>query len=230
MGLWSFGKPAFAGSDEIGPGFKPIFNFRRQGEKEWLSLPSDHGGPALYRSEAFRFGPSINIESPRKAGDHAALAGLDDVARAFEGGIFAELWPGPTLRTRAELRRGFGGHEGVIANLSADLVLKPDQRWTFTFGPRLALADAAYLGAYFGVTEAQSTASGLRTFEPKGGLYSAGVGASVKLQWNESWATLGYAQLDRLIGNAGDSPITALGAESQVTVGIGVAYTTSWQP
>jgi outer membrane protein len=228
VGLWSIGKPAFAGSEDLEFAVKPILNVRREGDREPLHLPSDHGGPALFRSERLRIGPSFNFESERKASDHAALSGLDNVPWTFEGGAFVEYWPGPGLRARAELRRGFNGHEGLIANLSADVILKPDDRWTFTIGPRLAIADAAYMQAYFGVTPGESVASGLRAFDPKGGLYSAGVGGSAKFQWSASWAMLGYVQVDRLLGDAQDSPITALGSDTLLTIGLGMTYTTRW--
>lgn len=228
MGLWSLGKPKFAGSDELVLAVKPIMSFRREGEREWLYLPNDHGGPALFSTERLRIGPSINVESARKSSDHAALAGLSDVPWTFEGGAFVEFWPGSQIRTRAELRRGFNGHEGLIANLSADVVYKPDDRWTFTLGPRLAIADANYMQAYFGVSAADAVTSGLQAYDPKGGLYSAGVGGSAKLQWDANWATIGYLQVDRLLGDAKDSPITERGSDTQVTVGIGVTYTTQW--
>ena len=228
VGLWTLAKPSFGGSDDLEASVKPIFQFRREGEREWLNLPSDHGGPALFRTERFRFGPSLNFIGERKAVDHATLAGLGDVPWAIEGGVYAEFWPTSGLRSRVELRRGFNGHEGVIANLSADFVLRPDVRWMFTIGPRLAIADGVYMGTYYGVTNVQSATSGLQIFDPKAGLYSAGVGASVKHQWTQSWATVGYAQFDRLVGDAANSPITVRGSPDQVTIGIGVAYSFQW--
>lgn len=228
LGLWTVGKPAFAGSDELDLAVKPIISFRREGDKEELNLPSDHGGFALVRTERLRIGPSFNVEGERKARDHAELTGLNDVPWTFEGGAFVEYWPTSMIRTRAEVRRGFNGHEGLIANLAADVVLEPDDRWRFTLGPRIALADDTYLNAYFGVSAAEAVTSGLRAFDPKGGLYSAGVAGSARYRWSPTWATLGYVQVDQLLGDAEKSPITERGSETQVTVGLGVTYTTQW--
>lgn len=144
-GLWTLGKPAFGGSGDLETSVKPILQFRREGQREWLNLPSDHGGPALFQTEQFRFGPSLNFVGERKAIDHAALAGLGDLPWAIEGGLYFEFWPTSGLRSRVEVRRGFNGHEGIVANLSADVVLRPDARWMFTVGPRLAIADADYM-------------------------------------------------------------------------------------
>lgn len=228
MGLWTLGKPAFGGSRDLEPSIKPILQFRREGQREWLSLPSDHGGPVLFQTEQFRFGPSLNFVGERKATDHAGLAGLEVVPWALEGGIYFEFWPTSELRSRVEVRRGFNGHEGIVANLSADVVLRPDERWMLTVGPRLSIADADYMGTYFGVSNAQSATSGLRSFDPQAGVYSAGAGASAKYQWTRSWATIGYVQFDRFVGDAADSPITGRGSPNQVTVGIGGSYSFLW--
>lgn len=228
LGLWSLGKPAFGGSGDLEASIKPILQIRREGQREWLSLPSDHGGPALFQTEQFRFGPSLNFMGERKATDHATLAGLGDVPWAIEGGVYFEFWPTSGLRSRVEVRRGFNGHEGIVANLSADVVLRPDARWMFTVGPRLAIADADYMGTYFGVSNGQSATSGLRSFDPQAGVYSVGAGASVKYRWTPSWAVIGYAQFDRLIGDAADSPITMRGSADQVTVGMGVSRSFLW--
>ena len=152
VGLWTLGNPAFEGSDDLAASVKPILQVRREGEREWLKLPNDHGGPALFLTERFRFGPSLNVIGERKADDHAKLAGLGDVPWAIEGGAFAEFWLTSSLRSRVELRRGFNGHEGVVANLSADVVLRPDAHWMFTIGPRLAIADGDYLQTYMGTS------------------------------------------------------------------------------
>lgn len=229
IGLWTIGQPKFAGSDELEASVKPILQLRRAGDREWLSLPTDNGGPALFQTDRLRIGPSFNFVSARKQGDDASLAGLGNVPWTLEAGVFVEYWLSPFLRTRAELRRGVNGHEGIVGNLAADVVLRPDARWTWSIGPRVGLADSDFMGTYFGVTAAQSTASGLRAFAAGGGVYSAGVAASVKYKWSENWSTMAFAQYDRLVGDAADSPITAAGSADQVTVGIGAAYSFHWR-
>ena len=74
----------------------------------------------------------------------------------------------------------------------------------------------------------EAVTSGLRAYDPKGGLFSAGVCSSVKYQWNPNRATLAYAQVDRLVGDAKECPITERGSETQLTVGVGFTYTTQW--
>jgi outer membrane protein len=199
--------------------FKPIISFRRPDEREWLSLPSDKGGPALFKSESFRFGPSFNIVGERDE------SGLSTIDTAYEVGAFAEFWPTAFLRTRIELRRGFGGHEGLVADLSSDAVWDATERLRFTIGPRLSLANKEYMQTYFGVTPLQSASSGLTPFDAGAGLLSTGVASSLRYKWTEQWATIGFVEVGRLIGDAGKSPITDRGSDTTVTVGAALTYT-----
>ena len=49
-----------------------------------------------------------------------------------------------------------------------------------------------------------------------------------KYTWSENWATMTFAEYQRLSGDAGDSPvISAHGTRDQVSVGAGVSYTFS---
>lgn len=224
VGLWTLGTRPFPGSDELAATFKPIFSFRRPDEREWLSLPSDKGGPALFKTDNFRFGPSFNIVGERKASDSTILKGLGDVDTAYEVGAFAEFWPVTWLRTRLELRRGFEGHEGFVTDIAADAVWDATDRMRFTLGPRLSLANKDYMQTYYGVTGLQSASSGLKRFDAAGGLQSASIAASVRYKWTDQWATHGYAEVGRLLGDAGKSPIVDRGSDTTLTVGAALSY------
>lgn len=225
VGLWTLGSKPFPGSDELEAGVKPIFSIRRPDEREWLNLPGDNGGPALIKTERFRFGPSLNIVSERNESDSDILRGLGDVDTAYEVGAYAEFWPGSFLRTRLELRRGFKGHEGVVVDLSADAVWHPMERLRFTIGPRVSLANDEYMETYFGVSSDQSGSSGLAAFDAKGGLHSVSVASSLTYKWTESWSTIGFAEVGKLVGDAADSPITKRGSDDVLTVGVALTYT-----
>lgn len=228
VGAWTFAQPSFQGSDELAFGVQPIFNMRRRGTREWLSLPTDHGGATLFSTSNFRIGPSLKFVQKRDDNDHAALRGLGAVDWALEAGAFAEFWPTESFRTRLEVRRGFNGHEGFVADLSADGVRRLGESWTLTAGPRLSFADGEYVNTYFSVSSAQAAASGLARFDAKGGLKSAGAGTSLTYQWTPQIATTGFAEYARLLGDAARSPIVQdRGAPDQLTVGIGVKYTFS---
>lgn len=225
LGLWTLGTRSFPGSDELEATFKPIFSMRRPDEREWLSLPSDKGGPALFKSDNFRIGPSFNIIGERKESDSKILRGLGSVDTAYEVGVFAEFWPVTWLRTRLEVRQGFEGHEGLVVDLASDAVWDATDRLRLTLGPRLSIANKDYMQIYYGVTNLQSAASGLKRFDAGSGLQSAGIAGSIRYKWSEQWATLGYAEVGRLLGDAEKSPIVDRGSDTTLTVGAALTYT-----
>ncbi len=224
LGGWAVVRPDYEGSDDYEVGFKPIINVRRSGSREWLALPDDKGGFALYETHNFRIGPAFGFVWERDSGDNRALRGLDDVDFTFEAGVFAEYWPTENLRTRFEVLQGLGGHEGLVANFSADAVWRPSERWLFTVGPRLTVVSDEYADSYFSIGVGES-AIGLPAYDAEGGLHSAGVGASATYRWTPQVALKLYAEYDRLLGDAADSPIVDdLGSEDQFTVGVGASY------
>ncbi len=145
-------EPAFPGakdSDHVWTG-RPIVDFYRAGEKEWLSLPNDAFGLALYHTNNFRIGVAGDYINRRNQSDAStALAGIHNIDYTFEAGGFAEYYPVPFLRTRVELLQGFTGADGFEANLMADFIYRPTPQLMFTAGPRMQIVDNKYASAFF---------------------------------------------------------------------------------
>lgn len=215
LGGYAVAAPEYEGSDEYELGFKPIFNIRKSGSREWLSLPDDKGGFALYETSNFRMGPAFGFQAERSRHDVDFFPGAERVDWTFEAGAFAELWLTDSLRTRVDVVHGIGGHEGLVANFSADAVVKRD-RWTFTVGPRFEVVSDEYADTYF------STAG----YEAEGGFHSVGGGASISYQWTDRIALKLYGEYDHLLNDAADSPLVDdIGSEDQFTIGVGASYT-----
>ncbi|MGR3540777.1 MAG: MipA/OmpV family protein [Hasllibacter sp.] len=203
--------PAYPGSDEYEAAPDLGFSF---GSLEWGGRRfggGDRTGPALRGS--FRY------IGERSAEDHPELAGLEDVDAALELGL-GVIYRQRDWQAFADLRRGFGGHEGFVADLGADVIVQANERLTVTYGPRLSLGDSDYAGTYFGVTPAGSAASGLSSFDAGGGLLGAGVEVVGTYALDENWALEGAVGYERLLNDAADSPITR--DEEQFSVRLGV--------
>jgi outer membrane protein len=217
--------PSFDGSDRYVVQPYPIFSIRRAGTHARFKAPRDGFGIALVEVGSFRAGPVGNIRRGRDEDDDADLRGLGNIDWAFEVGGFAEYWWHPLLRTRAEVRQGFGGHHGVIADITADIAYPLSPNWLLSGGPRVTLASAAANDPYFSITPIQSLASGLPVYSAGGGVRSYGAGVQLRYRWSPQWAAHTYVEYERLAGDAGDSPLVTLrGSRDQVTVGVGVAY------
>jgi outer membrane protein len=212
-----------AGSSMLDP--KPIISIRRAGTPARFKSMRDNASFALIDYGRFRAGPVGAFKSARKAEDHSELRGLNDVKLAVEIGGFAEYYAFDWLRVRSEVRRGFGGHEGIVADFSADVIVPINERMTFAAGPRYTVTDAKYASTYFGVSNIEALASGLPAYDAKGGSNSVGVGGQVRYQLDRQWELRGYVEYEKLLGSAADSPLVKFrGSADQVTYGLGVAY------
>jgi MipA family protein len=184
-------EPKFEGARHHTFWFHPIIDYRTVGSREWLSLPNDGFDFPLIVTDSFRAGPVVNgrwerdVSSPVRGFRHVGAIEL-----SAEAGVFAEWWLVALLRTRLEARDAVFGAQGVVADLSADAVWRPEDRWTFTAGPRLSVADRALMPSYYSIDEEQSIASGLPTYSAPPGVRSYGAGSMVKYKWSDSLATM----------------------------------------
>lgn len=203
----------------------PLLDIRKVGTPERFHGPRDGFGFTLIDLGQFRAGPVAAIRLPRKEYKDIKLAGLGDVATAYEFGIFAEYMWGSWLRTRAEVRQGSGGHHGIVADLYADVIAPVSRQLTLSAGPRITLATSSATSPYFSVTPAQSLTSGLPVFDAKGGVRAVGAGAKARYLWNPQWGTHVFVEYERLTGDAKNSPVVAQrGSPDQWMFGAGVTY------
>lgn len=218
-------KPAFDGAKDSTFSPLPIFSIRRAGTAEPFFSPNDGASIALIDLGNFRAGPAGKFVSARKESKYSELRGLGDVKAAYEIGGFVEYFPVDWLRLRNETRQGFGGHEGIVSDFSADVIVPVTQAITIAAGPRFTWKSAKAISPYLGISATQALASGLPEYDAKSGPYSAGVGAQVKYRINRQWEVHTYVEYERLLGDAAKSPlVTARGSVNQTTFGIGASY------
>jgi outer membrane protein len=218
-------KPDFEGSKHSMLSPVPIFSIRRAGSAEQFHSPRDGASIALIDFGDLRAGPAAKFRSSRKANSYSELNGLGDVGAAIELGGFVEYFPVDWFRTRIETRQGLGGHHGVVADFSADVIVPVLQRFTISAGPRFTWESTKATSPYFGIDAVQAMATGLPAFNAKGGAHSVGAGAQVSYRVNPQWEVRSYVEYDRLLGDAAKSPLVAMrGSVNQTTVGIGASY------
>jgi outer membrane protein len=215
-------EPSFQGSKNQRLRPYPVGGIRRFGTPERFSGTRDGIGVGLFEDSNFRIGTVGQFKAPRRESDDAALRGLGDVPWAVEVGLFAEYWWVPWLRTRGELRQGFHGHHGLVADIALDAVAPVGAQLTLSAGPRVTFATSRALGPYFSIDAAQSAASGLPVFAADGGVRSVGLGTKARYQWTPQWATHAFVEFERLTGDAERSPlVTQRGSADQLTIGLG---------
>jgi outer membrane protein len=217
--------PRYEGSDSLRVLPFPVFRVRKAGTPEKFRSPRDGASIALIDQGPFKFGPTLKVKTQRKESDDDDLRGLGDVNWTVEVGLFGEYWATDWLRTRAEVRQGIGGHHGVVADFSADVVMPVTPQLTLSAGPRLTAATGAALSPYFSVTPGQSVASGLPVYDAGGGIKSYGAGAQALYAWTPQWQSNVFIEYDRLTGDTANSPLVSLrGKRDQFQVGTGLTY------
>jgi MipA family protein len=225
LGGFGGAEPSFPGADAYAFAPRPIVDIYRAGDRTWLTLPTDAFSFTVYSAGDFRFGAAADYILNRSHHGDSALRGLPDINYTWETGAFAEYYPLPFLRTRIELLQGISGAEGFVANLMADYIFVPAPAWLLTAGPRLYLVNTQYQSAFFSIDSAASRLSGLPAYHASGGFNSAGIGTTARYNISEQLSLRAFAEWDRLVDDAAESPIVKLrGSVDQFQFGFGAAY------
>jgi len=215
--------PKYPGAAENGIYPLPIFGLRRQGRPMPFEGPDDGFGFGILGSDsAFNIGPAVRLQNKRREEDVGAPVG--DVGVTVEVGGFVEVTPFENFRLRGELRQGLGGHKGLVGDIGADFVIRDENSYILSIGPRARWADSDHNRAYFGVPVA-IPASGLAAYDVDSGFYAVGAQAGLTYRVGRNWGLQGYAGYDRLIGDAADSPIVrGFGSRDQFSGGLGLFF------
>lgn len=216
IGVGVGGQRAYPGADGYDPSASLDFTF---GNLTWGKYDIGAGIGAVPEN-GFSLGGALRVIGSRKAADNPELAGLNDIDTAVELGL-GLTFQQTHWRAFGEVRKGFGGHEGVAGTLGADVIFRPSDRWTVTAGPRLNLGDSEYAGTYFGVTGAEAAGSSFNAFDASGGALGAGLEIAATYQIDNYWSLNGLLSYEKLLNDAADSPITQIGSDNQLSLRVG---------
>jgi outer membrane protein len=173
VGLATMAAPVYAGSDEYRTRVLLLFEFRWS-NGIFLSAAEGLG----YQAAAGRVlsGAQVTADLGRRERDAEDRRGMGDVETRPELGVSVRLPIGERARVSSSLRYGSGNdRNGLVLKLSAMQALPIPEAWTAHLGVGATWANAHHQQAYFGVTPAQSVATGLAAFEPGSGLKEVGL-------------------------------------------------------
>lgn len=213
--------PDYLGSNDWT--FEPVIapEIRSPNDTFFLSF-RDGLGVTLLREGAFSAGLVLRPRFGRDQDDNDALRGMGDIGIAGEGGAFVSYSDG-TYLAKAELRQGFGGHSGVLADARLDRVFRAGPQLILSAGPRLSWGSRDFAETYFGVDQRQASRSGYAEFRPSD-YWFAGVAAGATWLVSDRWSLIAFGEVGRILGGAEDSPLVERGSATQGIVGLTVAY------
>ncbi len=209
--------PEYLGSDEYS--VVPDLGFRFHSLR--LSDGLDFGDSDAWNDfRGFDVHGSFDYIGERDSSEYDGLRGMDDIDAAVELGIGVG-YTAENYRTYADVRRGFGGHEGWVGEAGFDFITRPTSDWRLSMGPRLYWGNDEVADTYFGVSASEAT-SDRPAYDADGGLLGAGAEFVARYQINRDWGLEGGVTYRSLLNDAADSPIVDDGAQDQWSVRFGV--------
>lgn len=227
--------PVFQGADEYGVSLFPDLRINYK-DVFFASVP-DGIGYSVINNARWQAGPLVKLRFGRQednggspfllSGDTDGLRGMGDVDIAGELGGFVQYSSGK-LRTRVELRQGFGGHDGFVGDAGISLVGRSGPL-SYSIGPRLSFGTSDFIHTYFGIDAAQAAATGLKRYDADGGIQSFGIGGAAVLPLSASAAMTLFAGYDRLGKEVRNSPLVReRGDPNQFSLGLAFGYRFGW--
>lgn len=163
----------------------------------------------LVQRDDLRVSLSLRTDGGRDAGNDPALTGLPDVRPTLRARLGAVQKWGDGWRVTAGLSPDLLGRGGGI---TADLALGHEWRVAPTMVANLSAGgtwvNGRYMQSYFGITPAQSAASGHPVYAARAGLRDVGVGAGLRIDISRDWLGFVGVGTSRLLGSTLDSPLT----------------------
>jgi outer membrane scaffolding protein for murein synthesis (MipA/OmpV family) len=165
-------------------------------------------GINVLTSENYHLGASLSFDfQSRTASDDPHLRGLGNVDDGPKLRIFGDYTVWAFTGAVAVYQDISGNGQGTTA--SADLYASlPLQGWLFSVGPGLTWANAVYTRTLFGISSAQSAASGLPQYSTGSGIRDVHMTFYATHDFSRHWVGSVNATLGRLEHYAGGSPIT----------------------
>jgi outer membrane scaffolding protein for murein synthesis (MipA/OmpV family) len=219
-GLVAIGGARYQGSNEqrvlVVPGVTV------QTANGFFADPINGLGFALNAMDSLQYGLRATLETGRSTED--ALPGFDKIKMRLNPGGFVNYKLGDRLTLKSALRLGVGdGGKGSVINLGASYRAYRAGPLVVDVNASVKYANSSYQQSYFGVTAAQSTASGLKAFQPAAGFNTAQLGVTAGFPVADRVYAFSGVSLQRLLGDASKSPIVQ--KQHQLTGFVGAVYT-----
>lgn len=225
LGVAAEVQPVYDGSRAYRVSGGPVVNIHYR-DIAFLSTGEGLGFNFL-RGDHYQVGLGVTFDLGRKERDDLRnLHGMGDISAAPVGKLFASwvLSRKFPLIMRVSARQFMGGAQGAVGDAGVYLPL-PGSSPTFVMfaGPSITFATNHYLQTLYGVTPAQSAASGHPVYEiPHAGTSAAGVGFSATKFVTKHLLLNVDAALNQIRGSPAHSPLVE--TRTQRVVALSVDY------
>jgi outer membrane scaffolding protein for murein synthesis (MipA/OmpV family) len=222
LGVAADTQPVYAGADAYRVQGGPVINIQYS-DIAFLST-GDGLGVNFLRGDHYRVGAAIAYDRGRvERDDYTNLRGMGNidpapVAKLFATYVLSKKFP---LILRVDARQILGGADGTVGDAGLYIPLPGSSKKFVMFaGPSITLGTHHYLQSEYGVSQAQSLASGHPAFDAHAGMVSVGVGFSATRFITNHWLLNLDAALTKLKGSPDISPITESSTQRELALSI----------
>jgi outer membrane scaffolding protein for murein synthesis (MipA/OmpV family) len=221
-GLAAEAQPVYDGSRAFRLQGGPVLNVRYRDEA--FASTGEGLGYNFLRGDHYQFGAAIAYDFGRHVrDDYTNLRGMGDispapVAKLFGSYVLSKKFP---LILRVDARQLVGGANGAVGDVGVYMPLPgSSEKFVMFAGPSVTFATHRFLQSEFGVTPAQSLASGHPVFDPHAGEDAVGVGFSATRFITAHWLLNVDAALSKLKGSPDVSPITERATQREIALSL----------
>jgi outer membrane scaffolding protein for murein synthesis (MipA/OmpV family) len=222
LGLAAEAQPAYAGAHAYRVQGGPVINI--QYSDIAFASTGDGIGYNFLRGDHYRVGAAVAYDfGRRERDDYANLRGMGDisaapVAKLFGTFVLSKKFP---LILRVDARQILGGANGTVGDVGIYMPLPGSSKKFVMFaGPSITLATHRHLQSEFGVTPAQSLASGHPVFDAHAGMESVGVGFSATRFLTAHWLMNVDAAISQFKGSPDVSPVTETRTQREIALSL----------
>jgi MipA family protein len=197
----------YQGSDKRRTLVLPVLDY--QWANGWFAGVSNGIGYNFSGSPQMQYGLRLTADLGRKESRTSALRGMGDVDPAAEGGAFFNYFLPQGLFFTSSVRSGSGvDNKGLLVDLGAGYSTAITPSWRLAMGTGVTLANARYMQSYFGVTGAQSAASGYAVYAAGSGARDLRANVALTYSIDQRTSVTAALSASSLLGDAKDSPLT----------------------
>jgi len=231
IGLGVGAYPDYFGSSDYNVGVAP-FGRLSLGGARFVRLMANEIRVNVLDHPHWQLGPMGLWRFSREDVENPVVNQVHHIDDALSLGLFGGyVWRDPREMRRMAgvgtwaLGDASGTYNGWTAGLNAYAMQPVAKMVTVAGGAAFTYGSGNYMDEYFGVTPADSLASGLPVYVPGSGVRDVRGWAAAVLHLSPQWHLGAGVLYSRLVGNAADSPLVSQeGSKNQWVYGVGALY------
>ncbi|MYM98313.1 MipA/OmpV family protein [Duganella vulcania] len=153
-----------------------------------------------------------------------ALKGMGDIQGAARAVLAASYQVGTVGLSLSTTQNLAHRDHGATYSLGASMPLYTTASDQVGLSASTEYADKKHMQTYFGVTAAQSAASGYQAYTPKSGFTNVSMGVNWNHVLDKNWSVHTAAGFSHLTGDAADSPLTKRKTTPMLMTGIAYKF------